>query len=218
MRDYSELVRAEISWKSNEEMTEFERKYKQMIIGLLRKKQVEESSCFTLYNDILIKFGRGKLDYNDKIGKFETFLYSVAENAAKDYFREYNRLSSREVDLTDQNTATLYDISLDNQVEFEYYRVIAVETLKRLCLKYEKDLTKVEIFAKRQFAKESVQQLSDEYQKNKNEISLITSRLHGKYNRIFAEVEKEMANESLKQSSISIDFLEPIMDFPLSVA
>lgn len=218
MRDYSELVRAEISWKSNEEMTEFERKYKQMIIGLLRKKQVEESSCFTLYNDILIKFGRGKLDYNDKIGKFETFLYSVAENAAKDYFREYNRLSSREVDLTDQNTATLYDISLDNQVEFEYYRVIAVETLKRLCLKYKKDLTKVEIFAKRQFAKESVQQLSDEYQKNKNEISLITSRLHEKYNRIFAEVETEMANESMKQSSISIDFLEPIMDFPLSVA
>ena len=199
-------------------MTEFERKYKQMIIGLLRKKQVEESSCFTLYNDILIKFGRGKLDYNDKIGKFETFLYSVAENAAKDYFREYNRLSSREVDLTDQNTATLYDISLDNQVEFEYYRVIAVETLKRLCLKYKKDLTKVEIFAKRQFAKESVQQLSDEYQKNKNEISLITSRLHEKYNRIFAEVETEMANESMKQSSISIDFLEPIMDFPLSVA
>ncbi|MBR2439106.1 MAG: hypothetical protein IKB25_02835 [Lentisphaeria bacterium] len=218
MRDYSELVKAEISWKSNEEMTEFERKYKQMIIGLLRKKQVEESSCFTLYNDILIKFGRGKLDYNDKIGKFETFLYSIAENAAKDYFREYNRLSNREVDLTDQNTATLYDISLDNQVEFEYYRVIAVETLKRLCLKYKKDLTKVEIFAKRQFAKESVQQLSDEYQKNKNEISLITSRLHEKYNRIFAEVEKEMANESMKQSSISIDFLEPIMDFPLSVA
>ena len=218
MRDYSELVRAEISWKSNEEMTEFERKYKQMIIGLLRKKQVEESSCFTLYNDILIKFGRGKLDYNDKIGKFETFLYSIAENAAKDYFREYNRLSNREVDLTDQNTATLYDISLDNQVEFEYYRVIAVETLKRLCLKYKKDLTKVEIFAKRQFAKESVQQLSDEYQKNKNEISLITSRLHEKYNRIFAEVETEMANESMKQSSISIDFLEPIMDFPLSVA
>ena len=218
MRDYSELVRAEISWKSNEEMTEFERKYKQMIIGLLRKKHVEESSCFTLYNDILIKFGRGKLDYNDKIGKFETFLYSIAENAAKDYFREYNRLSGREVEITDQNTATLYDISLDNQVEFEYYRVIAVETLKRLCLKYQKDLTKVEIFAKRQFAKESVQQLSDEYQKNKNEISLITSRLHGKYNRIFAEVEKEMANESMKQSSISIDFLEPIMDFPLSVA
>ena len=218
MRDYSELVKAEISWKSNEEMTEFERKYKQMIIGFLRKRHVEESSCFTLYNDILIKFGRGKLDYNEKIGKFETFLYSIAENAAKDYFREYNRLSSREVDLTDQNTATLYDISLDNQVKFEYYRVIAVETLKRLCQQNKKDLQKVEIFARHCFAKESVPQLAAEYGRGKNEISLISSRLHVKYNKIFAEVEHEMANESMKQSNVSIEFLEPIMDFPLSVA
>lgn len=218
MREYSDLINMDICWKSNAEVLDFDRKYKSMIMGILRKNHVEESICFTLYNDILIKFGRGKLEYDEKIGKFETFLYRIAENAAKDYFREYKRMKNREVALSDQTVATLYDLSGESQVEFEYYREVAIETLKRLCAQNRGKLKNVEIFARRCFADEDVQKLSEEYHRQKNKISLTSSRLHKKYKKIFAEVEREMKTESMKESNFSIDFLESIMDFSLSVA
>ena len=218
MRDYSELVNAEINWKSNEELTAFDREYKPMIISLLRKKNVENASCFTLYNDILIKFGRGKLNYDKNVGKFETFLYTIAENAARDYFREHNRTSGRNVELSDHNTATLYDCSREHQEKFEHYRTIAVETLKRLYSGSRKNMKNIEIFARRCFVNDSVQLLADDYGKSKNEVSLIASRLHKKYKKIFAEVEEDMKNNTLIPSNVSIDFLEPIMDFSFAVA
>ena len=76
----------------------------------------------------------------------------------------------------------------------------------------------MEIFTKRCFGEVSVQELADEYNKKKSEISLIVSRLHTKYKTLFCEVWKEMDAERMKQSRISIDFLAPIMDFSLSVA
>lgn len=218
MKDYSAMLNEEIIWKSDAEIMEFEHNYKNYIHNVLREKNVDEPSRQVLYDDILIKFGQGKLNYDASVGKFETFLYHIVQNTARDFFREKMRHDERHVEVTEQNTATLFDLSHGDNVEFEYFRSIAVETLKRLCKTSHAKKENIEIFTKRCFDDASIQELADEYNKKKSEISLIVSRLHTKYKTIFREVWKEMDAERMKESRISIDFLSPIMDFSLSVA
>ena len=218
MKDYSKMLNEEITWKSDAEILEFESKYKNYILNVLREKNVDEHSRQIIYDDILIKFSQGKLEYDSNIGKYETFLYHVIQNMALDFFREKSRRDERYTEVTEQNTATLFDLSHGNDVEFEYFRTIAIETLKRLCKANNAKKENVEIFTKRCFADTPIQQLSDDYNKKKGEISLIVSRLHAKYKTLFKEVWNEMECERMDQSNISIDFLSPIMDFSLSVA
>ena len=218
MRDYSCYLEDRIVWKSNHEISEFEKAYKKMIIGILRKSGVDFSDCEILYNDILIKFGRGKLEYDESKGKFETYLYRITENCAKDYHRSCTKKQKLEEEITEKTTSTLYDFSLDMRNDFEYYRQIAVETLKRLYQKNQKNKVKMEIFTKHYFGDEKIQNLAEKYQKSKSEISLTASRFYFRYKKIFHEVEKEMESERMKESNISIDYLAPIMDFSLSVA
>ena len=237
MRDYSNWLNKEITWKSNEEIKEFERNYKSYIINNLKKNGIDEFFQKALYDDILIKFSSGRLEYNSRIGKFETFLFSIVTNAARDFYRENKHIideanedkesgmtekSKTRVALcpiTDDNMKDFHISPLENCIEFEHYRVIAVEALKRLwrITKFKKE--KMEIFARRCFAGDSIPLLADEYEKSCNEISLIVSRYRKKYKEIFEDVKYELDENHMKKSSnISLDFLAHIMEFPLSVA
>ena len=237
MRDYSNWLKKEITWKSNEEIKEFERNYKSYIINNLKKNGIDEFFQKALYDDILIKFSSGRLEYDSRIGKFETFLFRIVTNAARDFYRENKHIideanEDKESAMTENTKArvTLFSITddnmkdfhispLENCIEFEHYRVIAIEALKRLwrITKFKKE--KMEIFARRCFAGESVPMLADEYEKSPNEISLIVSRYHKKYKELLEDVQYELEDNQMSESrNISIDFLEPIIDFPLSVA
>lgn len=218
MRDYSDLTNETVTWKTDKELADFESHYKKMIISVIRKMNVEESNCQVIYNDILIKYGRGKLIYDSSRGTFEQFLYRISVNAAKDFYRENKKFLCHEVEITEQNTSHLYDLSQFVRNDFEYFRRIAVETLKRLCRMYHKKLANIEIFTRRFFAGEGVEYLAEKYRKSRNEISLIVSRLRAKYKEIFQIVRNEMESEKLQYSNISLDFLTPIVDFSLSVA
>ena len=97
--------------------------------------------------------------------------------------------------------------------------ILQSKLLKFCLIKCKLNLRKkenLEIFTKRCFADVPLEQLSADYNRKKNEISLIVSRLHKKYKAIFDEVVEEMDSEQMKQSNISIDFLSPIVDFPIS--
>ena len=84
MKDYSKMLNEEITWKSDAEILEFESKYKNYILNVLREKNVDEHSRQIIYDDILIKFSQGKLEYDSNIGKHEgediRFLYLVSCN------------------------------------------------------------------------------------------------------------------------------------------
>ena len=217
MRDYSKLLNENISWKSEAEILDFEHKYKKYIHSVLRKNNVDEHSSNILYDDILIKFSQGMLEYNPENGnKYETYLFRITQNMATDFFRERKRHNERYTEVTETNTSTLFDLSHGTGIDFEYFRAIAIETLKRLYKANASKKENLEIFTKRCFADVPLEQLSADYNRKKNEISLIVSRLHKKYKAIFDEVVEEMDSEQMKQSNISIDFLSPIVDFPIS--
>ena len=84
MKDYSKMLNEEITWKSDAEILEFESKYKNYILNVLREKNIDEHSSQIIYDDILIKFSQGKLEYDSNIGKYEgediRFLYLVSCN------------------------------------------------------------------------------------------------------------------------------------------
>ena len=218
MKDYAKLNSENIIWKSEEEIIEFDRKYKKYILCILQKQNVDEHNQEVLYNDILIKFSQGKLEHDCRQGKYETFLYQITQNAALDLFRENSRNNKRHTEITDFNTAEFCDFSHRNNAKMEYFQLIAIETLKRLCKDRSAKQEKVEIFTRRCFAGESVQLIADEYGKTKQEISLTISRLHAKYKKLFMEVWREMDAERMVQSNVSIEFLTPIMDSSLLVA
>ena len=88
----------------------------------------------------------------------------------------------------------------------EYFQLIAIETLKRLCKDRSAKQEKVEIFTRRCFAGESVQLIADEYGKTKQEISLTISRLHAKYKKLFMEVWREMAKREKFKAGHSCSF------------
>ena len=218
MRDYSNLLEHEICWKSEEEIKCFEKSYKPLIMSALKKKNIDDLHSCTIFDDILIKYASGKIVYDETMGKPETFLYRIAQNAAQDFLRERNRHQERETEIDDANTSHFYDFSLGNAQNFEYFRLITVETLKRLWQKVTRNKISMEIFTRRCFAHESIQDISDKYNKSKSEISVTASRMHSKFKKIFNEVELEMANDQMKRSPVSIDFLAPIMDFSLSIS
>ena len=217
MRDYSNLLDRTIEWKSNDEIKRFEKSYKNYIIALLRKQNIDDFYCNTLFNDILIKYASGKINYDKTMGKFETFLYRITSNTAQDFLRERKRAQDRETEIDNANTSTFYEITHNDNQTFEYFRLIAVETLKRLWKKVTGNKVSMEIFTRRCFANESIERLSSEYKKSKNEVSTTVSRMHSRYKQIFNEVKHEMEIDRMKCSSAPIDFLEPIMDFSLSI-
>ena len=132
MRDYSNLLDRTIEWKSNDEIKRFEKSYKNYIIALLRKQNIDDFYCNTLFNDILIKYASGKINYDKTMGKFETFLYRITSNTAQDFLRERKRSQDRETEIDNANTSTFYEITHHDNQTFEYFRLIAVETLNAL--------------------------------------------------------------------------------------
>ena len=213
MKDYAKLLNEETTWKSNSEIVEFESKYKKYIHAVLNEKAIDVHSRKVLYDDILIKFSLGELKYDSSRGKYETFLYQIIQNMTIDFYREKNRRDERHTEITEQNTSTLFDLSHRSGIELEYFRTIAIESLKRLYKAISFKKNNLEIFCKRCFAYAPIEQLSEDYNKSKSEISLIASRLHKKYKAIFREVAGEMDFGQMKYSDISIDFLVPFVDF-----
>lgn len=217
MRDYSELHKKEINWKSNDEIIDFEKRFKRIIMSVFQEAKIKRYDSDMLYNDILIKFASNKFNYDKKIGKMETFLYQIALNAAHDYWRENNRNFNRNEEITEKHIAPLQDTSNNTLIEFEHKRMIVVETLKRLFNQRNMNKTKMEIFTRRFFTKHSISDLAEEYKQKECEISLSVSRCKKQYLKLYDIVEEEMNDNCMTVSDTDINFVQRYLDFSLEI-
>jgi hypothetical protein len=195
--------------KTDAQVSSFAEQNRGLIFQAFHRARLPRHDWDGVMNNMLIKFAKGKLDFNASKGaKYSTFIYGVARNCALD---ELQRRHPEPVDVMDKHWENLRDgHEFQRSLEGHDAKVIVQESLKRL-VKEVRDKKKVEILVRFVLNGEDRDAVAQSYHVAPDYVSVVKTRYYGRLQRLAREVLKQDEEGRLETDGTDISFLNPYL-------
>ena len=194
---------------------EMDRDYGRLILHAAHSVGLDYDLCLDVKQEVMFDFFTRRLGrYNPELGKLSSFLWTASHNKALDIkqkLRDGKLVIVEEKDLL-TTCDMVHGMTTTSRLSGEDAKLFLCEALRRLYRGgvSEKSMRIFAMYVIMKMERGTVAELTGEHV---DYVSLVKTRLYGKFLHHLQNIEREDLDGSLKLTEKSIDFLRPVLPF-----